>query len=137
MNPVLTPELAAKRRAFVEETAAHYNSKNRSMNTKNGACMYSPAHAGTEGCAIGRKVADKNLCRTFDEQYCNSAVSATSVFTQLPPELQELGVDFLDEVQLLHDETYYWCEGGLNASGREVLGAIISRHCAVDEGGTK
>lgn len=106
--------LIEKQRAFLDETIAFYNSTNRGT-SEGGGCKYYVE--GKEGCAIGRKIADKELCKKLDKSKNGSGIGLEWVFCQLPTDLQELGQDFLKAVQLLHDDSNNWNETGLSGVG--------------------
>lgn len=115
-------EQQTKQLALLEETVNHYNSKNRAANT---SCVYSPIPDVSEGCAIGRKIKDKQLCADLDaHKHGGYGVSNQSVFNVLPDELKELGMNFLHDLQRLHDEPAYWDEKGLSLSGAECVRRI-------------
>lgn len=115
-----------RRRELLEETVTHYTLSNR--NSLNGKCYYYPVNPNTEGCAIGRKIADKELCKQMDAMK-ETAVSDTQIFNLLPIELQELGIAFLTELQRLHDLNSYWCKTGLSEQGIEAKNHIIKHYC--------
>ncbi len=113
-----------KRLALLDETAAHFNSKNRSA-TPNG-CFY-----GGIGCAIGRKIEDKELCAKLDEKWDSeqgSSVGNCAVFRKLPGDLRKLGQSFLRDLQLLHDTDHNWDSKGLTLDGHEAYEAIKKNH---------
>ena len=56
-------------------------------------------------------------------------VTNHDVFSRLPIELQELGVDFLREVQYLHDIDEFWNEEGLSEKGHEYAEGITEDYC--------
>lgn len=118
-------EIKTKQLAFLEETAAYYNSNNRAKQklpngNKSGGCFYTIVIDGEErGCAVGRKIADKELCERLNKMSSlpNCSPSANDVFSLLPPDLQELGSDFLVAIQTLHDYDGHWNEKGLTEQG--------------------
>ena len=133
MSEILKPQNELQL-AFLNETAAHFNLNNRST-TSNEGCSYLPKEGVSEGCAIGRKIADKKLCAELDEfGYIGSTADETSsarVFNKLPQELQDLGQDFLNVVQQLHDSEYNWTETGLSPVGVEKVETIKIKFCLV------
>jgi hypothetical protein len=98
------------------------NINNRSTNECS-LCSY----AGPIGCAIGRLVVDKDLCRTMD-QMDDSAAAA--IFYMLPGNVQELGEDFLSIIQDFHDATINWDEDGLTSRGMERYDYIKMNYCS-------
>lgn len=98
----------------LEETAKHYNSTNRSQDPESGRCSYFPPDdVESDGCAIGRLIEDKSLCVDFEDD------SLQDIFYKLPEWLQELGMEFLDDLQGLHDVKEHWDEKGLTERGKE------------------
>ena len=103
-----------RREDLLNDTINHYNSNNRSI-TLSGQCYYYPVNDKSEGCAIGRLIKDKELCKTFGCRNVNE------VFSEIPKELQELGPEFLSQLQCLHDVGANWNESGLSENGKEVV----------------
>jgi len=113
-------ELQQKQLAFLEETVNHYNSNNRCSEDEYGvSCRYSPITLGlegkSEGCAIGRKLTPE-LARTIDLKYGSGGVK--TVVSDLPQELIELEIGFLQDIQGLHDAASNWIETGLSQRGQ-------------------
>lgn len=109
--------LEQKRLAVLEDTISYFNLSTRNTN-KHGTCKYLSKHTKTQGCAIGRLIADKELCEELDnlgEIVCG--VGHDNVFNRLPSNLKELGKPFLLELQLLHDNPYFWNDIGLSVEG--------------------
>lgn len=119
-------DISQRRLAFLEDEIEHYNLNNRSQPEQScspSACTYYPAHSQTEGCAIGRWLERDNPIIT---NKMNGTVTNSSIFSRLPKWMQEMGGDFLEVVQLLHDRSSNWDEKGLSFSGREAKDKIIS-----------
>jgi hypothetical protein len=109
-------ELQQKQLAFLEETVAFYNLGNRCVQGDGVTCRY---HIdGKDGCAIGRRIADKELCKHLDK-FENTGVLERRVYDLLPESLKELGQSFLSKVQQLHDTSFYWTKTGISATGEE------------------
>ena len=125
-------ELQIKQLAFLNETCSHFNLSNRSTTDEYG-CQYYPAHDETEGCAIGRKIADKDLCKKLDNNFKNefknptTSVKHKEIFDLLPSELKELGQSFLQAIQGLHDTEHYWTLEGLSNDGKTRKEEIITK----------
>lgn len=121
-----------KRMELLQETADHYNRHNRC--SANNSCCYSPKTIGlegiSEGCAIGRKIS-KKLAKKLDSlDY--STVDDSTVFDRLPQKLRELGTEFLQALQSLHDYDGYWDESGLSEYGRKEVENIKNMYCQID-----
>lgn len=114
-------ELQQKQLAFLEETVAFYNLNNRCVSLS-GMCRY---HIdGKDGCAIGRKIKDKDICHNLDSFEGDTGVDEVEIFEQLPPELKELGQNFLYRIQVLHDTKDNWRSDGISDSGLERVKSI-------------
>ena len=100
------------------------NSNNRSVDANTKGCTYS----GEIGCAVGRLVEDKDLCSRLDNSAL-SGVCRTEVFNQLPENVKELGQEFLQDLQKLHDNYQYWNENGLSDSGNKIMMQLETRWC--------
>lgn len=124
--------LKEKQLAFLNETIAHYNSKNRCVDLKLG-CVYAPTQTSA-GCAIGRHL-PLELAQGFDQlakdnQGCPDGigwgVSADRIYSKLPESLKELGMTFLARMQSLHDNENNWDSDGLNAPyGKQNVAEIV------------
>lgn len=117
-------ELQQKQLAFLEETVAFYNLGNRCV-TEGGSCRY--YIEGKDGCAIGRRIADKALCERLDNNPNGCGVINDFIFEELPRDLRELGRKFLQEVQTLHDEKHCWTETGISEGGLAYVQDIKER----------
>ena len=117
-------ELQIKQLAFLEETCQHYNNTNRNYSSDLQSCMYAPVSDKSEGCAISRKIADKELCKELDTL---GGVSRDCVFELLPSELKDLEQEFLTQIQVLHDGSQFWVKNGLSERGLEKKQEIIDR----------
>lgn len=91
-------------------------------------CFYSPKNAdkpNSQGCAIGRFMtpaeqieADKGLDGQTGVKYLGN---------KLPTRFKVLGMDFLEEIQALHDTSANWLEEGLSDSGKEHVSYIVNK----------
>jgi hypothetical protein len=88
-------------------TAQHYNHKNLGRKT-NGSCSYEA------GCAVGRLISNKELCKKLDDR---DSSSVSDVFSRLPKSVQKYGKSFLADLQKLHDNDSHWDNKGLTVSG--------------------
>lgn len=117
--------LEQKRKEFLDETIAFYNLNNRCADDE-GCCYY--YMDGKEGCAIGRHIPDKELCKRLDEMKdgcCGSSVGTNNnVFDKLPDNLKELGQTFLHAIQALHDSSIYWTDYGISGYGLKLAKEI-------------
>ncbi len=98
---------------FLEETVAHYNINNKAYDSD--GCTYSSIDDISKGCAIGRHIRDKTLCKRLDKI---GGVGKHNVFKLLPKKLQKLGQKFLRKIQSLHDNEYNWSAIGLSYHGK-------------------
>lgn len=122
--------MKTKRLEFLEEMVAHYseNPKERRCISIDGKCVYDPKtinHPTSEGCAIGRR------CDEATKEILSDGCGVNSdwIFKKLPEWMQDLGIGFLYDVQILHDSDNYWTETGLSESGKEKVEKIKNDHC--------
>lgn len=109
--------------ALLEETAAFFNSGNRSTGPDGHSCLY--WSQSSQGCAIGRLIEDKELCRKLDGSFSDdSSVTNGEVFACLPVEIREYGRVFLAELQSLHDYLPNWDKDGLSQFGKNKVSSI-------------
>ena len=114
-------ELQKKQLNLLEETVKFFNSENRCI-TQYGGCNY--YLEGKDGCAIGRKIEDKELCKELDKGLgpdLESGVDKILVFSRLPDNLKELGQKFLHRLQRLHDDQENWNYSGISPKGEDVV----------------
>lgn len=110
------------------DTVHHYNSGNR-CKSLNGTYCYSPISAQmqgfSEGCAIGRYL-DPELAYKIDKEVSEKDSSIRNIFGKypLPDWMTALGVDFLMEIQDLHDYGNYWYSEGLSEEGKKQVRRI-------------
>jgi len=70
---------------------------------------------------VGRLIEDKDLCAKLDNSGDGSGVCLPSVFEQLPENVQELGQEFLMDLQKLHDHEQNWTGNGLSDVGENFM----------------
>ena len=68
----------------------------------NGGCQYKPSET-SEGCAVGRLL-PLDVAESLQQ---DGEVSDNRVFSLLPSNVQDLGQDFLQGLQVLHDSEYF------------------------------
>jgi len=114
-------EIKQRRLEVLEDTCRHFNSTNRAVNGMN-VCSYAL------GCAIGRRIPDLALRERLDG-FAVSSVRDDDIFRLLPTELQDLGKDFLGDLQVLHDNRNNWNETGLSSKGKFAAAEIRRNYC--------
>lgn len=114
--------LQERQLAFLEDTASHFNSKNRGTKIGLNSCYYSPQYEGSEGCAIGRWV-HEDIRKKLDE-FGQTTVANYSVNSQIPDWLYNLREKFLTAIQDLHDQAINWNDNGLSVMGEEAVARI-------------
>jgi hypothetical protein len=121
--------IESRRLEILEWEKANRNSKNRAV-ADNVDSNYCPRciYSGEIGCAVGRLIEDKSLCERMD--LCEeNRVSSFSIGELLPLEIQELGMNFLSQLQDLHDESSNWNESGLSEVGLEKWNSVKEMYC--------
>lgn len=97
-------------------------------------CTYLPT-ATSEGCAIGRKIPDMDAKVALEAIGNLFSVAIKGRQDLIPDEMQELGWQFLCDVQMLHDTSGYWDDvKGLSPRGTRELDKIIRYHGIDPEG---
>lgn len=114
-------ELQQKQLALLNETLAHYNSTNRSVGAVQQECKY--YSNDTTGCAIGRLIEDKELCKKLDN-LVHSSVNDSEVWKLLPESVKQYEQSFLDSLQSLHDTDVFWNEFGVTSKGESMVNAM-------------
>ena len=112
--------LQKKQLALLNETVTYYseNPTERRCTSIGGSCYYSPEKANkpkSEGCAIGRLLTPELKAELDEQIVINTTVGG--VWDSLPKEIQVYGMDFLGELQSLHDVSVYWDDKGITKDG--------------------
>lgn len=109
---VMMNDIQKAQMQFLNDTKKHFNKNNLGV-AENGWCKYS------EGCAIGRHL-DKNLAIDLDSHgdILNIKLNHLEYYDLIPKSLKELGIEFLKDIQELHDCTFNWNYSGLSESGQ-------------------
>jgi hypothetical protein len=103
-----TQEVRQKRLEILTWERDHRNLNNRAIDIM-GDCVYS--HKSNGGCAVGRLLSEELAEKISDLGQIEIVVD------YLPPEIKELGIGFLEELQLLHDGISNWNDNGLSSKG--------------------
>lgn len=120
-----------RRLAFLDDTAKYYNINNRGVVPNSlhagGRCQYASTEK-SPGCAIGRHVFT-NVAKELDQLGNIIDVYSKNRFDLLPLWMREMGVNFLSEMQQLHDNGFdgrstYWDENGLTFNGIQKFESI-------------
>lgn len=106
---------------FLEDTVKYYSEDVLRRNIEPNRIFYAPLHKNTEGCAIGRKI-PLSIAKYLDRHHSNDSLK--QIFHLLPEELQKLGLDFLQKIQLLHDVNAHWNSEGLSEKGIKYINQI-------------
>jgi len=129
-------ELQKKQLALLKDTIAYYSAdttKRCMINTS--TCRYlgeSLDKPHSDGCAVGRLLTPE-LRLQFDRMFPDKTVHYKPLFNLLPQEVQAYGVDFLGDLQNLHDFSSYWDENGLSKDGLIRKDVIMSKYKLVEE----
>lgn len=118
----MTPsKLKLARRAALRKVIKTFTNGPRSMHPNQQICVYVGTYKERGkpivpvGCAIGIMIPRK-LGKHLDSML-DSAVCHQDVFDLLPPRVQALGLDFLTELQSLHDTARNWKHPLSNPAG--------------------
>lgn len=114
-------EIKAKRKEILEWERDNRTSKNRAASGY--SCWYYLEN--TPGCAIGRLIKDKVLA-----EHLNTRGSVDAIKNQLPPEIQALGIEFLVEIQVFHDNPENFTNVGLTHIGTEKINNLLQKWTA-------
>ncbi len=115
-------DIKARQKAFLDYTAEFYNLNNRAEKPEGGCVYY--ALGDSPGCAIGQfllPALQKSCIGPIDDVYYYQP----EYFNQFPEWMIKMGVEFLREIQRLHDYPSYWDETGINEMGRKLYRQIV------------
>lgn len=103
---------------YLEEVAKHYNSGNRSANRSN-LCLYVPKDfKKSEGCAIGRKLTEKEKKLIVGSELNETDVEGLIEKIGRLEFFRLISTRYLIYIQSLHDDRNFWDEKGLSRDGR-------------------
>ena len=105
-------DIEARKRKFLEYTVNFYNLTNRRFDDREGVCKYNACET-SPGCAIGRWP-EKGSGFPF---HMKGYIERESISSKLPAWMKEMGIDFLQSVQHLHDDESNWDSKGLSEQG--------------------
>lgn len=108
------------RQQLLNNTVNHFNSENRCVDKEGVGCRY---RFNNRGCAIGREISDS----LSEESDLLRSSGVIKIYNKLPNRLKRMGLDFLNEIQKLHDSGYFWSEKGLSNGGKIRLKRICKR----------
>lgn len=133
MEDITMNKLQQNQLNFLNDTVNFFKKNPRCQN-KHKECVY--YHKKYAGCAIGRHIEDKELCKRLDK-LTNTSIAGMSYksYAELPEALKSLGRAFLSEIQELHDDDSYWDKPDdevetlekLNSSGTEQVQRIKAK----------
>ena len=119
-------EANQKRLEVVEWESTNRNSTNRAINPSE-SCYYS--HSFNGGCAVGRLLPE-DIAEKAD---LDNALATSSGIRE--PEIWEicsqvelvtlLGMDFLADLQFIHDNGYHWTKKGLSEIGMRERDRVV------------
>jgi len=112
------------RKEFLDNMIAYYSEDPEHRRSQAGpdTCFYHQSNGAK--CAIGRWIPDDQ----YDSAIEGVTVCDDLVFRSLPEKLKDLGMDFLADVQKLHDNGHWWCANGLNETGEKRALALRIRY---------
>lgn len=128
-----------QRLKILTETITHYKHNQRCIiftsyeddpnrKHKEGQCSFDGdfIKIESEGDAVGRLLS-KAQRKELDITYGESGVHL--VFHELPKHIQNLGLDFLLQISILHDNSNYWNGTELSEEGEDFYEEIKEKFC--------
>lgn len=120
-------EIKVKRLELLEDTVRYYSEDTKRRAVNNGNCKYITEDG--RKCAIGRLLPNDKIELLKDE------TSSVYTFIQrekykniLPDNILALGIEFLRDIQYLHDTDKYWGVNELNQEGKIYLDIIKANY---------
>jgi hypothetical protein len=112
---------------FLEDTIQYFSNPKKRCISDYGNCFYSPQNSDQTGCAIGRFMTPENAKLADRLGEVDGLVYKTMYATHcslIPEFMLKWEVDFLNNVQRLHDDSEYWKSGGLSKAGEKYVQEI-------------
>lgn len=123
-------ELKQKRKEFLDDTWQYYaeDISRRAVegiigNVAKSSCKYKTSDG--RKCSIGRHIPDD----VYDPIIEGNSIIGGMVTKRIPSNILELGIEFLQEIQQLHDCDDNWYKLGLSSLGEENVGRIMDIYC--------
>lgn len=120
-------ELTNARKSFLEDTIKFYSedTSRRAVREKGSVpkCVYRLNQEGLiKKCAIGRHIRDED----YNPEIESPSGILTNLLAQevLPIRVSQLGLEFLQNIQRLHDEDENWNESGISELGHQTVKEI-------------
>jgi len=114
------------RQELFDNTINRFNSKNRSADDTGEGCHYWMKKKGkVRRCAIGVELTmskAEEMQKLYKEEFVHG------IFNFLPKRLQDMGVDFLDCIQRLHDTCHFWTKEGISEAGQDYAKEIADEY---------
>jgi hypothetical protein len=118
----------------LQDVIKHFSKSPNTLRSKDpsGKCLYNPPPNKKKsiGCAIGIYLSEE-VAETFDNQHITSI---DSIFSRpplkklLPDWMKKMDVNFLKEIQELHDDEENWSSKGLSKEGKEYTKEICKEY---------
>lgn len=110
---------------YLTEVCLIFNSENRSLALMGRFCVYSHNYNGF-GCAVGLYLSKEEAMELDDGELLLRDLY--NQYATLRSKLGHFPVDFLADMQRLHDNENLWNKEGLSNIGKEVVKNIISEY---------
>lgn len=126
------PSIQIRRIEFLKDTISIYNENNRAISST-GYCCYSVTNS-SPGCAIGRHLPkelaaelDMYAVSPTDGSFIPASVMQAVFSGKIPNWMAEMGSNYLQAIQYLHDHTFHWNADGMTALGKAEVDSIIHK----------
>jgi len=116
-----TIQFSKNKRQLLYQTSVHFNIYNRCVDNKGLPAF----RIGENACAIGRELTNLEA-KKLDKTNCS--VNNKEVYYLLPVRLRNMGLNFLYDIQILHDRKKNWNENGLSKIGEENIKKICEKY---------
>lgn len=109
------------REELLLNTIERFDAKTRAYDEASGGCAY---HLGDgRRCAIGAEVT-VSAAKKLQKDYNGMGITS-DVFFALPKRLKNMGQNYLEAIQNLHDDSRFWDDEGLTIRGKREVNRII------------
>ncbi len=121
---------------MLNDVVEHFSSNPTELRSKSlKGCFYNPQPNKPKsiGCAISMYISSKNAiylddhCGSIDSAFDGGYTDNLTLHSKLPKWIQKMDVNFLSEIQNLHDDNVYWTNKTISKESKQKVKKIIKQ----------
>ena len=121
---------------MLNDVVEHFSSNPTELRSKSSrGCFYNSQvnKPKSIGCAIGMYISNENAiylddhCGSIDAAFDDGYIDNLTLYSKLPKWMQKMDVNFLSDIQNLHDSDVNWTNTTISEKGKQTVQAIIKQ----------